>query len=419
MHDNPKIFDSLGKNPDFHEPVKQIHDFAGTVAFQKTVAMEHLVAILSEILKLVALSDCASELFEPNIVTRTDDDRKLHTPHRRENNEASLFISHYKSPQNQNEIFKKYLDDNISPNDNGGVAMVISLLEYLSDLADDTPPLPGPRRYGNFACRHWHQKFEPKMKSKLKELIVDSNLYVGPSPEKFIDEIQFYIMNSFGSEIRLDYGTGHELNFIAFLGCLWMSDVLINMTSEKFMVIFIKYYDLVRKLILNYTLEPAGSRGVWGLDDHFHIIYLLGAAQFIDSKNIVSDLTIGISTKLSCHTNTRHTSTHDSRNRANKHGSIEIPDPKGIMDDSVVIDYKYKNFYFNAIAFIKKVKFAPFWESSPILYDISGIRTWNKIFLGLKKMYNAEVLGKFPVVQHFWFGGVFYPWIEESTQRNL
>lgn len=35
------------------------------------------------------------------------------------------------------------------------------------------------------------------------------------------DEVGAYLMASFGSPQRLDYGTGHELSFVAFVGCLW------------------------------------------------------------------------------------------------------------------------------------------------------------------------------------------------------
>ena len=64
--------------------------------------------------------------------------------------------------------------------------------------------------------------------------------------------------------------------------------------------------------------------------------------------------------------------------------------------------------YFSAIGFINDVKKGPFWEHSPILFDISGIKDgWGKINKGMIKMFNAEVLSKFPVVQHFPFGSLF------------
>ena len=45
--------------------------------------------------------------------------------------------------------------------------------------------------------------------------------------EKAIPEISIYLQESFGSHERIDYGTGHELNFIAFLFCLFKTGVLL------------------------------------------------------------------------------------------------------------------------------------------------------------------------------------------------
>lgn len=36
-----------------------------------------------------------------------------------------------------------------------------------------------------------------------------------------LEEVGSYLLGGFGSDQRLDYGTGHELSFLAFLGCLW------------------------------------------------------------------------------------------------------------------------------------------------------------------------------------------------------
>ena len=123
----------------------------------------------------------------------------------------------------------------------------------------------------------------------------------------------------------------------------------------------------MRKLQTTYYLEPAGSHGVWGLDDYQHLAFLFGASQLC---------------------------------RSDRYTPEDIHDTSALRDED---DYMY----FGCIKFIKHVKKGVhFGEASPMLNDISAVPSWEKVSQGLLKMFNAEVIGKHPVIKHLKFGSI-------------
>jgi serine/threonine-protein phosphatase 2A activator len=58
----------------------------------------------------------------------------------------------------------------------------------------------------------------------------------------------------------------------------------------------------------------------------------------------------------------------------------DAPKTAAVTDKKLVEEWRKKNMYFSAIGFIYDVKRGPFWEHSPMLYDISGVPAgWAKI----------------------------------------
>ncbi|XBW35939.1 hypothetical protein QEN19_001511 [Hanseniaspora menglaensis] len=216
-------------------------------------------------------------------------------------------------------------------------------------------------RFGKIEFRTFYDDVKEHSVSLLKEN------FEGLS-ESQVAELQTYLVNSFGDRQRIDYGSGHELNFLCFLYVLYEYEKYLSEDDLTNLVLssFVNYLLLMRSIEKEYWLEPAGSHGVWGLDDYHFLPFLFGASQLADHKHLR---------------------------------------PKSIHNDEIVEMFSDKYLYFGCISFINSVKTTSSlkWHS-PMLDDISGAKNWQKIADGMIKMYEAEVLSKLPIMQHFFFG---------------
>jgi serine/threonine-protein phosphatase 2A activator len=109
--------------------------------------------------------------------------------------------------------------------------------------------------------------------------VLDNDL-VPSSQSAALPELSFHLLSSFGSPARMDYGTGHELSFLAYLLILRLIGVF-SEADEGAIVkkCFAAYRQLVGRLQHSFKLEAAGKLGVWGIDEHEHLVYHSGASQ--------------------------------------------------------------------------------------------------------------------------------------------
>lgn len=212
------------------------------------------------------------------------------------------------------------------------------------------------------AFRKWFAKLESESVALLEE-VLGSDVSAD-----FPRMLAPYLMDSFGNSTRIDYGSGHEASFLQLLLCLKKLNVLLDSDTTAIAVaIFAEYLRVCRHLQRFYKMEPAGSRGVHCLDDFQFVPFLWGASQL--------------------------------------KGTSFAPDH--YPDSAKAQASQHLSLFLEAIVYINETKTGPFHEHSNQLWNISAVQTWNKVNEGLFKMYDAEVLSKFPVVQHFRFCELF------------
>jgi len=64
--------------------------------------------------------------------------------------------------------------------------------------------------------------------------------------------------------------------------------------------------------------------------------------------------------------------------------------PRAIRTEEIVDSLADEYFYLACIKFINRVKTGSLVEHSPMLVDISGVRTWAKVNEGMVRMYRVR-----------------------------
>ncbi|BGP56647.1 Serine/threonine-protein phosphatase 2A activator 1 [Rhodotorula sphaerocarpa] len=246
---------------------------------------------------------------------------------------------------------------------------IVDFLRNARRRVKQVPLAQGPQRFGNKAFRQW---LEETATANIPPDVV----------EAATPELSFHLLSSFGSPQRLDYGTGHELSFLSYLVCLCRLRVFTEADEQALVTrVFREYIDVCREVQKVFRLEPAGSKGVWGLDDHQHLVYLFGASQLVG------------------------------------HATLR---PGSILSPADLAPHADHYLFLSSILHIHELKRGPFHEHSPLLHQIaSTVPSWNKVTKGLWDMYKVEVLSKVPVVQHCRFGDVGMRWTDRDTGERL
>ena len=161
---------------------------------------------------------------------------------------------------------------------------------------------------------------------------------------------------------------------------------------------------LVRRLQSTYRMEPAGSQGVWSLDDYQFVAFIWGAAQMVGHSRVkpksISDYDVAEILAPDYHFFACIKVRIYLSQIRRKYHALQFF--RFLLIAQLISLYHF--YYFQ---YISSVKTGPFAEHSNQLWNVSGVPLWEKVYSGLVKMYRAEILSKFPVIQHTYFGSLF------------
>uniref|UniRef100_H3CP27 Serine/threonine-protein phosphatase 2A activator n=1 Tax=Tetraodon nigroviridis TaxID=99883 RepID=H3CP27_TETNG len=231
------------------------------------------------------------------------------------------------------------------------VQKLLQLLGTLEQWIIETPPVDQPSRFGNKAYRTWFSKLDQSTENLMFLCCFLSNTLSVIYSSK-------YRNLTVNESIILDYMNKHE-QMVCVCVCGRCGGIIVSVDSTLSMI-----FRNMQSLFID-TLEFPGDEGSWCIN--VFIPTLAFGPQSTD------------------------------------HPTLE---PRHFIDAKVVNEHHQDYMFLDCIKFINEMKTGPFAEHSNQLWNISAVHSWSKVNQGLIKMYRAECLEKFPVIQHFKFGSL-------------
>ena len=315
-----------------------------------------------------------------------------------------------------------------SPAGPPAVSRLCDELDGIAKWVTDIPPLDQPMRFGNQAFRTWHKRLigeaaavvsrvcgpdalpgcapaAPSADGEADEWAVAvarwqaASAALGPVAAEAACEAQpwqraeaaEYLWDAFGNASRVDYGTGHETTFVLFLLALDRAgavDAADRPTAEALVLRAMpRYLAVCRRLQQLYQLEPAGSHGVWSLDDFHLLSFALGSAQMRGAGSAKAAWQLEAGGSLD----------------GFRPGGRAVA-PRVCLDDAARGALRQDWLLAEAVAGVCECKSgAPFSEHSPRLHDVLRMTSWGAAESSLFGTWQSEVPGKRPVAQGLLF----------------
>lgn len=148
---------------------------------------------------------------------------------------------------------------------------IINILENIYNIIYSVPLSNEKGRYANPNSKDVFNKILEVDVTSFFDFNINSTLDINN-----LLELNKYLHNSFGNNKRLDYGTGHELNFLCFCYVAYKFNVL---SINEIYLVFKQYWRISKYFINKFNLEPAGSKGSWSLDDYQLLPFVFGVAE--------------------------------------------------------------------------------------------------------------------------------------------
>lgn len=196
----------------------------------------------------------ASTIIKPRVIEKLEEhvfivpEKKIRTVEQMEQFARSAQYSEYMTfvCAMQDSVMSKSIsstDSKLEESKNQAFAKFKQLFEQLNVLVDQVELLPRSQaRFGNPAFKEWHQKAMVLGEKFFTEFLDEQR-------KNAYSELYCYYADCFGSNVRIDYGTGHELNFSILMLCLVKLGYFVE---EEYELLVRGLFYRYQRTILNY-----------------------------------------------------------------------------------------------------------------------------------------------------------------------